>query len=908
MRFMKRYGLIAFNIRHSQPILFVALQFSRDPLSLAFTTVFSFSQVPSTIYLWPMVAFATTVLLNVLSSLFEQRAARKQLCFLAAYISGVAFVYEFLAWYRVAPIYVTASGRPNSLLRYVMWGHATPAMLYTLSLISEFTLHQVLVVIGVDVFMIATAIPGELIPHWTRWIWNAASCAAFPYIFLALWQMYTDAIDGAGESDRAAQGSLRALRGFTVTFWSVFPMIWALVQAQVVSIRTEELLWSLADICGKIFFSTSLLHGNFMTIDARRLLAMRVVEEANRVKVIHELKQLVEQKENFIALMSHELRTPLNGIIGLSNTLLMDLPADDTIAKTLATIRNSGARLLHLINDILDAAAIRKGKLVVARNRLLLSNSVDDVIELTGPLVKPGVVLSNRISSDIPPITGDASRLVQILYNLVGNACKFTEHGEIWVDAEVINDGDGVAVSVHDTGIGIPREKQQDIFSPFEQVDMSARRQYGGTGLGLNLAKQLIEAHGGTIMVASKPGIGSTFTFTLKTWRPSRSSQSVSSSALLKSAKLGSPRSSAARGAGDDSLAHPAKPAEGRQFRISWPRSEQHGQKKKHGTTSKEGFNGEEVKAEALPTQLGADESINLVPEKDNGNNQMRRNPSARDLVMRLDHDSDPANMLQRLSIDAALRHSYEAEKNLATVAPQQLEPSVAASIFLQASSPSNSVSVSNLEQRSVDAMTTNTKEELDIKSQDSHSHLPSLQPPSPKPSSCMMKNANWMVAAKNVAAAERSGVMSVLSVDDDPINQMVVQAMLRRAGFKVFAAGNGMKALDMLEESITAGTPPDLLLLDVMMPELSGYDVARIIRERYPSLMLPIILVSANGHEDQVVEGLQAGANDYITKPYGHRELIARILTQLRTKSFAEAAISPSFSGTERTSSSFEM
>lgn len=870
-------------------------------------------QVPSTIYLWPMVAFATTVLLNVLSSLFEQRAARKQLCFLAAYISGVAFVYEFLAWCKVAPIYVTASGRPNSLLRYVMWGHATPAMLYTLSLISEFTLHQVSIVIAVDVFMIATAIPGELIPHWTRWIWNATSCAAFPYIFLALWQMYTDAINGAGESDRAAQGSLRALRGFTVTFWSVFPIIWALVQAQLVSIRTEELLWSLADICGKIFFSTSLLHGNFMTIDARRLLAMRVVEEANRVKVIHELKQLVEQKENFIALMSHELRTPLNGIIGLSNTLLMDMSSDDTVSRTLATIRNSGARLLHLINDILDAAAIRKGKLVVARNRLVLANSVDDVIELTGPLVKPGVVLSNKVSSDIPPIVGDASRLVQILYNLVGNACKFTEHGEIWVDAEVINDGDGVAVSVHDTGIGIPREKQHDIFSPFEQVDMSARRQYGGTGLGLNLAKQLVEAHGGTIMVNSKPGIGSTFTFTLKTWRPSRSSrsprssQSGSTATLLKSPKADSPRSEQrAKTGGSDSLA-----ANSRQLRLSWPRSGGHSDGRKGRGTG----GAPDVKMSSHNDDDDDDDST--AAEKDDGENSsfgLRRNPSARDLVMRLDHDSDPANMLQRLSIDAALRHSYEAERNLASVAPQQLDPSVAASIFLQASSPSNSTSISIPKQQSKgdDAL---AKEETvslgngkERQSQDSlPGHMPGLQPSSPDPSGCMMKNANWMVAARNVAAAERSGVVSILSVDDDPINQMVVQAMLRRAGFKVFAAGNGIKALNMLEASIAAGTPPDLLLLDVMMPELSGYDVARIIRERYPSLMLPIILVSANGHEDQVVEGLQAGANDYITKPYGQRELIARILTQLRTKSFAEAAIS-SLSGTERTSSSFEI
>lgn len=150
---------------------------------------------------------------------------------------------------------------------------------------------------------------------------------------------------------------------------------------------------------GKIFFSSSLLHGNFMTIEHRRLMAMRVVEEANRVKVIHELRQLVEQKEQFIALTSHELRTPLNGIIGLSNALLMDGPPDSEISRTVATIRNSGARLLNLINDILDAAALRKGALVVAHNRVVLQHAVDDVLELTSPLAKPGVKISNRMTS-----------------------------------------------------------------------------------------------------------------------------------------------------------------------------------------------------------------------------------------------------------------------------------------------------------------------------------------------------------------------------------------------------------------------------------------------------------------------------------------------------------------------------
>jgi DNA-binding response OmpR family regulator len=128
-----------------------------------------------------------------------------------------------------------------------------------------------------------------------------------------------------------------------------------------------------------------------------------------------------------------------------------------------------------------------------------------------------------------------------------------------------------------------------------------------------------------------------------------------------------------------------------------------------------------------------------------------------------------------------------------------------------------------------------------------------------------------------------------VLSVDDDPVNQMVIQAMLGKAGFKVLKAADGQKALDLLEESLRQGDPPHVMLLDVMMPGLSGYDVVRLVRERHPTLMLPVILVSANSREEHVVEGLQAGANDYVTKPFGRNELVARIQAQLRTREFSQ-------------------
>ncbi len=868
-----------------------------------------------------MVAFATTMLLNFLSWIFELRPARKQLSTLAIYISFVAFLYEFLAWHQMAPIFITAAGRPNSLMRYVMWGHATPAMLYALSLISDFSPRRVTVAIGVDVFMIATAVPGELIPHWSRWIFNIASCVVFPYVAHELWCMYGDAIYGAGESDRAAQVSLRALQCFTVTFWTLFPVIWLLVQLNWITLRTEEILWSIADISGKIFFSSSLLHGNFMTIDSRRLMAMRVVEEANRSRVIQELRQLVEQKEAFIALMSHELRTPLNGIIGLSNALLMDVSSETEMGRTLATIRNSGARLLNLINDILDAAALRKGKLVVGRNRVMIQHCVDDVIELTLPLAKAGVRLSSKVPADIPPVVGDASRLVQILYNLVGNSCKFTENGEIWIKGSVSEDNEELSLEVHDTGIGIPYEKLDDIFSPFEQVDMSARRQYGGTGLGLNLAKQLVEAHGGKITVASSPGKGSTFTFTLKLWKegqlalPRASTQrrfawQRPSMELIRNSTSLSPTKKKieesggvnVNGGGGESGRESGDNSTSSKYANTHPETHPLLQLNGPSTSSPSpppttivappmvvnapigDFNSRDSDA----ATTGRDTTNNSTDHTSN----LPRDPSAMDLVARLQHDSDPGNMLHRLSLDAHLRKSYEQEKHLSLKAPQQLDPATAAASFLGASAP---LSLEPAPSAPLPSRRSGSQELVLLP----NGTTPSVPSSHPLESESAAKaaaaqalgQANWLVAAEAVANAERAGAVTILSVDDDPINQMVIQAMLRRGGFKVVTAGDGIKALELLGQGVATKSAPDVILLDVMMPGMSGYDVVRAIRERYPGLMIPVILVSANGHEDQVVEGLQAGANDYITKPFGQRELVARILTQLRTKSFAETA-----------------
>ena len=182
------------------------------------------------------------------------------------------------------------------------------------------------------------------------------------------------------------------------------------------------------------------------------------------------------------------------------------------------------------MNDILDAASMRKGKLVVKHERVALPNLLDDIIDLTQPLARGSVKILNQMPVGLPSVVGDPSRIIQIFYNLIGNATKFTHAGRIWVTAKVATAAQSdtalppvkvVEVTVHDTGIGIPEEKFGSIFEAFEQVDQSTTRKYGGTGLGLTLVKQLVEAHDGTIRISSELGKGTSFTFTLREWSAS---------------------------------------------------------------------------------------------------------------------------------------------------------------------------------------------------------------------------------------------------------------------------------------------------------------------------------------------------------------------------------------------------
>jgi signal transduction histidine kinase len=229
-----------------------------------------------------------------------------------------------------------------------------------------------------------------------------------------------------------------------------------------------------------------------------------------------QLAQASRHKSQFLANMSHELRTPLNAILGYTE-LLIDKVYGETPAKmqdVLRRIDSNGKHLLGLINDVLDLSKIEAGQLVLALGDYSLKNVVHTVSSVVEPLAnEKQLKFSIELPPDLPPGYGDERRLTQVVLNLVGNAIKFTDVGEVVIRAAKVNGS--FEVSVRDTGPGISKADEARLFQEFQQADNSITRKKGGTGLGLAICKRIIELHGGRIWVESAPGHGSTFSFTL---------------------------------------------------------------------------------------------------------------------------------------------------------------------------------------------------------------------------------------------------------------------------------------------------------------------------------------------------------------------------------------------------------
>jgi signal transduction histidine kinase len=231
----------------------------------------------------------------------------------------------------------------------------------------------------------------------------------------------------------------------------------------------------------------------------------------------HQLELASKYKSQFLASMSHELRTPMNAVLGYTRMLLMNVYGElpEKVRDVHARIDKSGRHLLGLINDVLDFSKIEAGQLTLAINPYSIKDVIQSVVTSTQSLaIEKNLALKVTVPLDLPAASGDERRITQVLLNLVGNAIKFTDSGEVRIDAAA---ADGkLMVSVSDTGPGILAVDQESIFEEFRQAEGSTSAQRkGGTGLGLAIAKKIVELHGGKIWVESELGKGSKFSFTL---------------------------------------------------------------------------------------------------------------------------------------------------------------------------------------------------------------------------------------------------------------------------------------------------------------------------------------------------------------------------------------------------------
>ncbi len=256
------------------------------------------------------------------------------------------------------------------------------------------------------------------------------------------------------------------------------------------------------------FLVTAALASSYLRSKNRKI---EQQQEVNR-----RLREVNQLKDEFLANTSHELRTPLHGITGIAESMIGGAAGElpDAAKANLAMMVASGRRLSHLVDDILDFSKLRHESLELARRPVELHALVDVVLTLSAGLVgSDDLKLVNAVAPDLPAADADENRLQQILYNLIGNAIKFTEQGTVEVSAAVV--GEQLVIQVDDTGIGIPEDQQERIFDAFEQADASIEREHGGTGLGLAVTRRLVEIHRGTICLKSTPGVGSTFSFSL---------------------------------------------------------------------------------------------------------------------------------------------------------------------------------------------------------------------------------------------------------------------------------------------------------------------------------------------------------------------------------------------------------
>ena len=510
-------------------------------------------------------------------------------------------------------------------------------------------------------------------------------------------------------------------------------------------------------------------------------------------------------KSEFLAVMSHEIRTPMNGVLGLTH-LALQTTLSQKQREYLTHIKASGESLLAIINDILDFSKIEAGKIEIET----IDFDLDELLNSLATMVayraqEKGLELVFNIGNEVPRLwIGDPSRLRQILINLVGNAIKFTETGEIEIQTRLLEMKDRRAVlefSVRDTGIGLAQAQLSLLFQPFTQADSTTSRKYGGTGLGLTICKRLINMMGGDIRVESKPGMGSKFIFTVKLDCQESSDQQPLSIA-------------------PDLLGLRVLLVEDNQSALSFLQR----------VLSSFSFD--------VKTARSADDGVSLIMNKD-------QDHSRYDLVIM---DRSMPEGLDGLEAARLVRKTIHLEKlPIILLAPPDEK--------------TRSIDQNGLNAVLIKPITSSALFDA-VMQVFGHVSLPATW---------RAKNSVTLDSLESVRGRR------LLLAEDNAINQMVAKELLEKMGFILSIANNGHEAVEMVLKGNY-----DLVLMDIQMPGMDGYEATARIRQdpRFGAEDLPIIAITAHALSGDREKVLNAGLNDYLSKPIDVRQL-SRVLMQ---------------------------
>jgi signal transduction histidine kinase/CheY-like chemotaxis protein len=525
----------------------------------------------------------------------------------------------------------------------------------------------------------------------------------------------------------------------------------------------------------------------------------QMLEQAylNAEKARQEAVKASQAKSIFLATMSHEIRTPMNGVIGMSS-LLTETNLTEQQKTYAETITACGETLLNVINDILDFSKIESGGMELEDEDFNLYDSIEHILDIFSMrAAQKGLELLYQVDRDVPMfIRGDDLRLRQVITNLVGNAMKFTEDGEIFIrvrNAGTYKDGSmQLEFEVKDTGIGIPADKQERLFKAFSQVDTSTTRKYGGTGLGLAISDKLVKLMGGDIRVDSRPGNGSTFYFTILTQAGAGVVPNYTSNGLSAYA--------------------------GRRVLI---------------------VDDNQTNRTILQSQL---EYWNLVP------------------VLA----ESGAEALQTLSEEGQHFDLVLTDMQMPVMDGIQLSRSIRRKhphipIILLSS-------VGDEYKKGTDSLFSAIMTKP-IKQQYMYRHiLAGLQD---QPRSAAEGSAPQPKLPTDLA---QHFPLNILVAEDNLINQEVILYILQKLGYTPRIVENGQQAVQAVYDSTY-----DIILMDLQMPEMDGLEATRAIRENGKQQPF-IIAMTANAMQGDEEECLQAGMDDYLSKPVRIEELVNKL------------------------------